>query len=384
MLDDELDDELGGTFHDLLYPKSGLVADHKAFIKRQAARTARRYGLDPIEVEHRAIAIAVAAEKGYSPDLGSFGSYLFIRFKELHRVHSEINLLVPTGVTEADIKAEKAEAAGERVDVKFPDPYPANSRGPRLYIDKQWHRVWDFTGELFNNITPGAWDGPIERTDRRAPWRKGTARRILNFGNITARDIKRIVVGIQLRLTDAAHSLHERIATHVIPLAQLFDGREPATFRGWTRACVDHFLRRYREADQEAINADYKPVFLEAERSTVHVGSARPRRMERPLSTHVRPVSLDAPITTNGVDGPGERMTLKDVIAAPTGSSTGDAIMVKAEALLPRLKGNERAVFEALLTGGPMTTQRDLANATGLSPGAVSKILCRIAKVAQK
>jgi DNA-binding MarR family transcriptional regulator len=37
-----------------------------------------------------------------------------------------------------------------------------------------------------------------------------------------------------------------------------------------------------------------------------------------------------------------------------------------------------------LLTGGPTTTQRDLADATGLTPGAVSKILCRIAKVAQK
>jgi hypothetical protein len=381
MLDELGDSELGDKFHDLLYPKSGLVADHAAFIKRQAARIARRYGLDPVEVESRAIAIAVAAEKGYSPALGSFGSYLFIRFKELHRVHSEIDLLVPTGVTKADIEAEKAEAAGERVEIEYP------GTGPRLYIDHQWPRMV-LPSLVFNEYGRGA--------------------------SLTA--IKRIVVGIQLRVTDAicgallpdeietpqaegsrwlprfairnrprpsspARSLHDRIAVHVVPLAQLFDGRKPATFRGWTKACVDHFLRRYREADQEAANADYQPVFLDAERSTVHVGSARPRRMERPLSTHVRPASFDDPITTNGADG--EPMTLKDVI--PDMSHAGaETLRGEAEALLPRLKGNERAVFGALLTGGPMTTQRDLANATGLSPGAVSKILCRIAKVAQK
>ncbi len=100
--------------------------------------------------------------------------------------------------------------------------------------------------------------------------------------------------------------------------------------------------------------------------------------MERSLKTRVRPTSLDEPITSNGADGPGDPMTLKDVITGPvTGSA--DTIRDKADALLPRLKGNERAVFEALLTGGPTTTQRDLAAATGLTEGAVSKILRRIA-----
>jgi hypothetical protein len=93
-------------------------------------------------------------------------------------------------------------------------------------------------------------------------------------------------------------------------------------------------------------------------------------------------MSLDAPIVSNGADGPGDPMTLKDVIAAP--DTGGVDLKGRAEALLPRLKGNERAVFEALLTGGPTTTQRDIANATGLTPGAVSKILDRITKVAQK
>src|SRR5262249_28947602 len=139
------------------------------------------------------------------------------------------------------------------------------------------------------------------------------------------------------------------------------------------------FVRRFREADQEAANADYCPVFLEADRATVEVKLARPRRMERPLNTHVRPVSLDQPITTVGADGPNDPMTLKDIIA-DTGHGGGvDTLKDRADALLPRLKGNERIVFEALLTGGPMTTQRDLADATGLTEGAVSKILSRIA-----
>jgi hypothetical protein len=336
-----------------------------------SAGIARRYGLDPIEVESRAIAIAAAAERVYSPALGSFEAYLLVRFKELHRVYRETHLLVPTGITKADIKAEKAEARGEKVDIAF------LGNGPRLYIDRQWQRVWDFTSELFNEILPRAWDGPVERADRRAPWRKGTERGVLNFGKITARDVKRIVVGIQLKFGESILGLHDRIAAHVIPLARLFERQKPATFRGWTRACLDHFIRRYREADQEATNADYQPVFLEADRATVEVKLARPRRMERPLSTHVRPVSLDAPITTVNADGPNDPMTLHDIIATPVTGSV-DTLKDKADALLPRLKGNERTVFEALLTGGPMTTQRDIAKATGLTECAVSKILCRI------
>jgi len=70
---------------------------------------------------------------------------------------------------------------------------------------------------------------------------------------------------------------------------------------------------------------------------------------------------------------------LKDIITGGSDTGSVDPFRHKADALLPRLKGNERAVFEALLTGGPMTTQRDLADATGLTEGAVSKILRRIA-----
>jgi len=348
---------VGGTFHDLLYRESGLVADHKAFIKKRATGIAHRYGIDPIEVESRAIIIAVAAERDYSPSCGSFKAYLLVRFKELHRVYRETHLLVPTGITKADIKAEKLEARGEQVDIKF------GGRGPRLVIDKQWVLV--LTSELFNEISRGVM--PV------------------------AHAVKRVVVGIQLRAAEGAEtvarSLHERIVPHIPLMARLFDGQTVATWRGWSRAYLDHFVRRFREADQEAANADYRPVFLEADRATVEVKLARPRRMERSLNTHVRPVCLDAPITTVDADGPNDPMTLKDIITAPAfgcADASADTLKDKAEALLPRLKGNERAVFEALLTGDPMTTQRDLAKATGLTEGAVSKILRRITKACQK
>ena len=264
-------------------------------------------------------------------------------------------MLVPTGITKADIKAEKLEARGERVDIKF------GGRGPRLVIDKQWVLV--LTSELFNEISRGVM--PV------------------------AHAVKRVVVGIQLRAAEGAEtvarSLHERIVPHIPLMARLFDGQTVATWRGWSRAYLDHFVRRFREADQEAANADYRPVFLEPDRSTFEVKLARPRRMERSLNTHVRPVCLDAPITTVDADGPNAPMTLKDVIADTGDTANVDTFKDKADALLPRLKGNERAVFEALLTGDPMTTQRDIAKATGLTEGAVSKILHRITtKATQK
>jgi DNA-binding NarL/FixJ family response regulator len=154
-----------------------------------------------------------------------------------------------------------------------------------------------------------------------------------------------------------ADSLHERIAAHIIPLANLFERQAPATFRGWMRAGLDHFIRRYREADQEAANADYKPVFLDADQATVMVKRLRPRRFERPFQM---PTADTA-----------------DTVAAilPPSKQNLAALKDKAPSLLPLLKGNEIVVFEALKSA---TSQRDIANATGLTEGAVSKILDRI------
>jgi DNA-binding NarL/FixJ family response regulator len=154
-----------------------------------------------------------------------------------------------------------------------------------------------------------------------------------------------------------ADSLHERIAAHIIPLADLFERQAPATFRGWMRAGLDHFIRRYREADQEAANADYKPVFLDADPATVMVKRLRPRRFESPFKM---PAAKTA-----------------DMVAAslPPSKQNLAALKDRAPSLLPLLKGNEVVVFEALKSA---TSQRDIANATGLTEGAVSKILDRI------
>jgi DNA-directed RNA polymerase specialized sigma24 family protein len=142
-------------------------------------------------------------------------------------------------------------------------------------------------------------------------------------------------------------------------MAQLFDGQPPATWRGWCRAYLDHFIRRFREADQEAANADYQPVFLEADQATVMVKRLRPRRGERSFPTATADTA--------------------DTVAAslPPSKQNLSALKDRAPTLLPLLKGNERTVFEALRSG-QATSQRDIANATGLTEGAVSKILDRI------
>jgi hypothetical protein len=280
-----------------------------------------------------------------------------------------------------------------------------NKPGPRLTFDKQWVKptgLRDLTTGERNRAGPFVSDivNYIGETVGYRRWWFGMRPR-MPIGGV----VKRILVGIQLRRADGgsssphaplstkgdtapnepriqqgitsdkapsdarlsrfamrkvrgiksiADSLHERIAAHIIPLADLFERQAPATFRGWTRACLDHFLRRYREADQEAANADYKPVFLEADQATVMVKRLRPRRFEPPL-----------------------KMPVAETAAAslPPSKQNLAALKHRAPSLLPLLKGNEVAVFEALKSA---TSQRDIANATGLTEGAVSKILDRI------
>jgi hypothetical protein len=160
-----------------------------------------------------------------------------------------------------------------------------------------------------------------------------------------------------------ARGLQERISDHIVPMAQLFEHQEPATFRGWMRAGLDHFIRRYREADQEAANADYKSVFLEAEQATVMVKRMRPRRGERKYLM-------------------AEAETADTVAAAlPPSKDNLSALKDRADTLLPLLKGNEVTVFECLRST-EVTSQRDIVKATGLTEGAVSKILDRIIKKA--
>jgi len=283
--------------------------------------------------------------------------------------------------------------------------------GPRLIFDRQY--VPTFVTDVVKYIHDAALVSDIvnfigERVGYRR-WMFGLRPR-MPVGGV----VKRIMVGIQLRKTDGAPSsphiplsttgdiapneprilhgltsdkapdgarlsrfamrrvrgiksvadgIQERIATHITPLAQLFEHQKPATFRGWTRACLDHFLRRYREADQEAANADYEPVFLEADRATVMVKRMRPRRGERSFPTAAAETA--------------------DTVAAslPPSKQNLSALKDRAETLLPLLKGNEVTVFECLRSGD-ITSQRDIVKATGLTEGAVSKILDRIIKKA--
>ncbi len=222
----------------------------------------------------------------------------------------------------------------------------------RLTIDKQWARtlVSDIVNVIGSKIA-GNWRGLMFIGERFRP----APRPWLGFMPI-AGVVRRVVVKMQLRRTDDARSIEERIAPHVIPAAELFDGQRPSTWRGYMRAYLDHFVRRFREDDQEAANADHRPIFLEADRATVEVKRARPRRVGRQAETET---------TLNAVSA-----------VMPPSKQNLSSLKDRAPTLLPLLKGNERVVFECLRSGA--ASQRDIAGATGLTEGAVSKILDRI------
>ncbi len=239
----------------------------------------------------------------------------------------------------------------------------------RLTIDKQWART--VANEIVNVIGSaigGNWKG---KRLRELSLREFFSRTSPGFGSgfsivggPSSRPrplmpiggfVRRIVVKMQLRKTDNARSIEERIAPHVIPAAELFDGQRPSTWRAYMRAYLDHMVRRFREDDQEAANPDHRPVFLEADRATVEVKRARPKRVGRQAETE----------TINAASA-----------VMPPSKQNLSSLKDRAPTLLPLLKGNERVVFECLRSGA--ASQRDIAGATGLTEGAVSKILARI------
>jgi hypothetical protein len=277
-------------------------------------------------------------------------------------------------------------------------------RGPRLIFDKHWATM--VLADLLDELQGNGRGERVRAGLRRAvdegnnivnyigeiagSFKKHLPWRLPGFRMPAAGVVKRVFVEIHLRRSDAAcgapladdvdrhpglpmrkgrrtesaaRSLQERIAAHITPLAQLFEHQKPATFRGWMRACLDHFIRRYREADQEAANADYQPVFLEADRATVAVKRMRPKRGEQSFQTATAETA--------------------DAVAAvlPPSKQNLSALKDRAQTLLPLLKGNEVTVFECLRSGD-VTSQRDIVKATGLTEGAVSKILDRIIKKA--
>ncbi len=338
------------------FPKSGLVKQYEPFIRNYVHDFCKRYpGLNRQRVLFRAVEIALAAEKAFKPALGhSFATYAGHRLKELHRLHDEDETAnsSPIHYADGELERDRAEERGDEVELDF----SGGNNGARLTFDHQWY-LFTLLSDVVNWIN----EQP------------------------TLKSRHRVAAGVQLRGSDNAPAVHQRISADLPEVIR----QQPvgATLRGWIRALFDHLICRQREADDEAqkrLAGDYSPTFLEAVRNAVDIRFPGARRPPKYLPKRTPHASLDAPIDDNGEGGNDAPQSLHDIVGGGPGNRLDD-LHDKAQALLPRLKGNERLVFEALLIGDPTTTQRDLAKALGLTEGTISKTLRRIAvKACQK
>ncbi len=342
------------------FPKSGLVKQYEPFIRDYVHDFCKRYpGLNRQRVLFRAVEIALAAEKAFKPALGhSFATYAGHRLKELHRLHDEDEAAnsSPIHYADGELERDRAEERGEEVELDF----SGGNNGARLTFDLQWYLL-----HLCSDIVN--WIG----------WRAESP---------TLKSRHRVAAGVQLRGGDNAPAVHQRISADLPEVVR----EQPvgATLKGWIRAIFDHNIRRQREADDEAekrVAGDHSPTFLEAVRNAVDIRFAGARRPPRYLQKRTPHASLDASMDDKSEGGNDAPQSLHDIVGGGTDAGNRlDDLHDKAQAILPRLKGNERLVFEALLTGDPTTTQRDIARATGLTEGTISKTLRRIAVKARQ
>ena len=135
----------------------------------------------------------------------------------------------------------------------------------------------------------------------------------------TAKLRHRLKLGTQLRQTDNAPAVHERISRD---LPEVIKQQLPtATLIGWIRAVVDHLIRARREADDEAqkrLRGDHSPTFLEAVRNAIDVKFYKGRRSPRFLSKFMPMARFDDAYShQDGSEGESDwKTTLHDTIAA--------------------------------------------------------------------
>ena len=347
----------------------------------------------------RAVEIALAAERAFKPELGSFATYLIWRLKELKRLHDDADKRVPIHYSKEELEQDRAEERGEDVELDF----SGGGNGPRLTFDLQWCLATIFETFIDESEIRTYWsrqDGKVEKCTN-----YGRPHEIPILGFLAGKTPRpwarhRLAAGVQLGGADNAPAIHKRISADIPEVVR----QQPIgeILKGWLGAVFDHLIRRQREADDEAekrLIGDYSPTFLEAEPNAADIRFPGARRPPKYLPKYIPLASLDELIDRDDSDGEATdgKRTLHDVVGASTGSDSlmGDTLDKQVDTLKwaleevrPSLPTSELPVADRMmdiLEGRRSYSQADLAADMRRSPGYVSKLWDRVAgKVANK
>jgi hypothetical protein len=379
------------------FPKSGRVKQYEPFIRKQVGQFCKQYpGLNRLQVLCRAVELALAAEKAFKPELGyDFSTYLRHRLKELHRLHDqdENATTSPVHYSKGELEQDRAEERGEEVELEF-----SGGNGPRLTFDLQWCLATvfqTFIDESEIRTYKRSVAGVVEEgTNYSRP------HEIPVLGFSAGETPKpwarhRLAAGVQLGGSDNAPAIHERISTDLPELIK----QQPVgeTLKGWSKAVIDHLIRRQREADDEAEKrqvGDHSPTFLEAEQNPVDLRFPGARRPPKYLPLRLPLASMDAPISTDhsGDAGKEAASTLHETVGGGTAEPGVDqrveTVRWALKELRPSLRKVELSVANRwldILDSHRSYSQAELAAETGHSNGQVSKLWNGLAgKVAEK
>jgi hypothetical protein len=383
------------------FPQSGLVKQFEPYIRKVVTQFAKAYPHTPRQdLLFRAIELAFAAEKTFKPELGfSFATHLGGferrgRLKELHRLNDQFlkEQGAPIYRTKEDLAHEEAEEVGEPTDAVN---FAGGGNGVRLLFDLQW---WE---ALLSDVVRFIDPGPDRRRQRWFSKASGHFSKAgghcdngtsLAEGQIPTTKLRhRLKLGTQLRKSDNARAVHERISRDV---PEVIKQQPPGpSLMGWIMAVIDHQIRRQREADDEAqkrLRGDHSPTLLEAVRNAIDLKFYKGRKPPRFLPQYMPMARLDDAYShQDGSNGESDwKRTMHDTIAAgregmaleqemqealakaaairPTLTNKTDIEML--DSLVARLRGDVRGGLSAI------------AEEIGITKGAASKAFQRLKK----
>jgi hypothetical protein len=338
--------------------------------------------------------LALKAEQAFKPERGSFATYLGYRLKELHRLHHEEKDTTSSEVqySKGELGQDKAEERGEEVELEF-----SGGNGPRLTFDFQWWLPRLVIANYISSLGPFRNDESEVRTFKTMPWGRPETNysRSHTTAIPTLESRHRIAVGVQLGGSDNAPAVQERISENLPELLR----QQPVgdTLKGWTRAFIDHLIRRQREADDEAqkrLVGDHSPTFLETEPHSVDLRFPGARRPPKYLRLRLPMASMDAPIRTeeSGDGAVDEANSLHEIIggdkAEPGVDQQAETTRWALKELRLSLRKNELPIADRMLDildDHRSHSLTELATDLGHSKGQISKLWGRVAgKVADK